>query len=63
VCFQNQKFIVLISIIKVFAIKMMTYGTPWNFQPPLTRVHFNTNYMVTRGNQNPPIFKKLNINQ
>jgi hypothetical protein len=29
----------------------------------LTRVqYFNTNYMVTCGNQSPPIFKILNIN-
>jgi hypothetical protein len=42
---------------------MMTRGTPWNVQPHLTRVHFNMNYMGTCGNQNPPIFKILNINQ
>jgi len=29
----------------------------------LTRVQFNTNYMVTRGNPSQPIFKILNINQ
>jgi hypothetical protein len=29
-CFQILKFIGLISLIKVFATKMMTRGTPWN---------------------------------
>jgi len=29
-CFQNKKFIGLISIIKISTIKMMTHGTPWN---------------------------------
>jgi hypothetical protein len=43
-CFQNYKFIGLISIIKIYAIRMMT------------RVNFNTNYLVTCGNQGPPIF-------
>jgi len=28
--FQNKKFIGLILIIKVFAIRIMTHGTPWN---------------------------------
>jgi hypothetical protein len=39
-CFQNQKFIGLISIIKIFAIKMMTRGTPWNVQPPFDTCSF-----------------------
>jgi len=42
---------------------MMTRGTPWNVHGPFDTCSCNTDYMVTRGNQNPPIFKILNINQ
>jgi hypothetical protein len=39
---------------------MAHHGT---FIDHLTRARFNTNYMVKRGKQSPPIFKILNINQ
>jgi hypothetical protein len=42
-CFQNYKFIGLISIVKVFAISMITHGTPWNVHWPFDMSILNIN--------------------